>query len=94
MKALLLFFTICLTVSSPFWGDHKGGEKYCAAMRDGVMVLLKDGMIVTSDVIINDSIKVTSDCMIIKKDGSRTSLRDGECIVSDDTKNKKAKSEK
>jgi hypothetical protein len=91
MKALLIFYSICLTVSSFFLETPVKTEKYCAAMRDGVMVLLKDGMVVTSDVTLNDSLKITTDCFVIKKDGSKTNLREGECIIADEKKTKSKK---
>jgi hypothetical protein len=82
MKALFAIFIACIFFSTAlFEGEHKM-DKYCAALRDGVMVLLKDGMVVTTDVTINDSIKVTTDCVVIKKDGTRINLKDGECITS------------
>jgi hypothetical protein len=85
MKSLLLIFSICLTLSSPFWGNPGRSDKYCAAMRDGVMVLMKDGMVVTSDVTLKDSTKVTTNCIVIRKDGSKINLKDGECITGDGT---------
>lgn len=88
MKILLVVFTICLTFTSPFWDPGWKTEKYCASLRDGVMVLLKDGMIVTSEVILSDSTKITTDCVVIKKDGTKIGLKDGECITSDQNKNK------
>jgi hypothetical protein len=95
MKSLLLIFALGLTFTSSFWRTSRETEKYCAEMRDGVMVLLKDGMVVTSDVTLNDSTKITTNCVVIKKDGSNTNLKDGECIISDTKKQlKKDKSEK
>lgn len=88
MKLSLIILISCITLSYPFWNNQGSIEKYCASLKDGVMVLTKDGMIVTSDVKINDSITVTTDGVVIKKDGTRTPLKDGECITAGTEKNK------
>lgn len=88
MKLSLIIYISCIALSYAFLGTEQTTEKYCASLKDGVMVLTKDGMVVTSNVKINDSTIVTTDCLVIKKDGSKSSLKDGECITANSGKNK------
>jgi preprotein translocase subunit YajC len=94
MKIAILLLISIIALSFPLKQSVQNSEKYCANLKDGVMVLTKDGIVVTSEVTINDSTTITPDCVIIKKDGTKTSLKDGECIASVTNKDKTEKRNK
>ena len=55
-------------------------DKYCAKLKDGKLVVMHDGTIVTEEVKLNDGSKIQPDGSVIDKDGVKRFLKDGECI--------------
>ncbi|MES2285117.1 MAG: DUF6799 domain-containing protein [Bacteroidota bacterium] len=60
--------------------EHEKNGKYCAILKDGVMVLMKDGVSPTVAVILRDGSKVTIDGNVLRSDGINITLKNGECI--------------
>jgi len=59
---------------------EKEDDRYCAKMKDGVMKVVHEGEVITMDVLLADGTQVKTDGNIIKKDGTRITLKEGECI--------------
>jgi hypothetical protein len=66
-------------------GTGQSEEKYCAKLKDGVITVMYQGSHVTSDVTLDNGIVLKTDGTVIKKNGSKTTLKDGECIHKDGT---------
>jgi hypothetical protein len=56
---------------------------YCATLIDGKMILMDQNQKpVKSEVTMANGIKITADAIVVKKDGSKTVLKNGECVDS------------
>lgn len=55
-------------------------DKYCAKMKDGVMVVMFRGKAITGDVFLKDGSTVKADGTVISKGGQRSMLKEGQCI--------------
>ena len=53
----------------------KEDKKYCAVSQSGKMQLMMNGKAVTFEVKLSDGTKVTADCSVTKKDGTKVSIR-------------------
>jgi hypothetical protein len=87
MKHLILTAAISLLSLGTFAGnptdDH--GDKYCAKMKDGKMVVMHKGSAITADVRLDNGATVKPDGTVLRKDGTNQVLSDGECIHQDGT---------
>jgi hypothetical protein len=54
--------------------------KYCSEMKDGKLVVMHEGKVITADVTLADGTMVKMDATIVKKDGSKSMLKEGQCI--------------
>ena len=63
--------------------EQDKNEKYCAILKDGIMTLMKDGVISTVGVTLMDGSKVSIDGNVLRSDGINITLKDGECINID-----------
>ena len=54
--------------------------KYCAEMKDGKLKVMNDENILNADVTLANGTRVTSDAMVIKRDGTKVNLKAGECV--------------
>ena len=76
-------------------GSNSGEVRYCAMLKDGKMVLLKDNAPVAADIELKDGSLVSQDGSIRRKDGTRISLSNGECVdVNGNVLPRKVQSEK
>ena len=69
--------------------------RYCAMLKDGKMVLMKDNSPVPADITLNNGNRISKDGTVQRKDGSSVTLSNGDCV--DDEGNvlsRKVKSEK
>ena len=88
MKSTILLITICIFSLNAFSQikdtignfELEKNEKYCAILKDGIIVLMKDGVVPTAAVTLRDGSKVTIDGNVLRSDGINTVLKDGECI--------------
>jgi len=54
---------------------------YCASLIDGKMILMDQNQKPTKlEVMLTNGSKITTDATLIKKDGSKTALKNGECV--------------
>jgi hypothetical protein len=84
MKTLFVLITACLFfVSAKAQQVSQVQEptgKYCVVMKDGVRKVTVDGMIITAEVVLSDSTRLTPDGTVIRGDGARAVLKVGECV--------------
>jgi hypothetical protein len=69
--------------------------KYCAMLKDGKMMLMKENETVTSDITLKDGSIMTKDGTVMRKNGTKVMLQNGECIDEQGqvlSKNKKPES--
>ena len=55
-------------------------DKYCAKLKDGIIVVIHNDTEIKANVKLNDGSVVQPDGGIIDKDGAKRFLKDGECI--------------
>jgi hypothetical protein len=79
--ALIIFSVFSLNGIENDPKEHP--EKYCAKLKDGIKKVIHENAPITSEVILNNGTKIQPDGTIIKKDGSRTILQEGECITKE-----------
>ena len=72
-----------------------GKVQYCAMLKDGKMVLMKDNAPVAAEILLKDGSSVSKDGSIRRKDGTKISLSNGDCVDSEgNVLPRKVKSEK
>ncbi len=88
MKSAIILMTICIFSLNALSQikdttenyQKEKNEKYCAVLKDGVMVLMKDGVSRTVAATLRDGSKVTIDGNVLRSDGINITLKNGECI--------------
>ena len=75
------FLSFNLIASDP--GNHP--DKYCAKIKDGKKTIVHGDSPMTSEVTLANGTRIQVDGTIIKTDGSKTELQEGECISKDGT---------
>lgn len=89
MRALIVILSVfaftlnAVTVSADDNTTTENGDKYCAKMKDGMLKVIHEGTFITSDVTLGDGTIIKTDATVVKKDGSKISLKEGECIGKD-----------
>jgi hypothetical protein len=58
-------------------------ERYCAKLRDGKLVVMHEGSVLTGDVTLKNGTQIKIDGSIVKQDGETIVLKDGECVDKD-----------
>lgn len=93
MKTLILTAAMALMSVGSFAGNpvNNDGDKYCAKMKDGKMVIVHKGNPLTSEATLNNGAIVKPDGTVMMKDGTTVMLSDGECIHHDGTTETKRK---
>jgi len=83
MKKVILLLTIVSSSSAVFAQadlNDKKNRQYCAELKDGLLVVIADEKIITSDITTDNGTIIQANGNIIQKDGITTVLKDGECI--------------
>lgn len=88
MKSTIFSITVCIFSLNAFSQikdttgnrEQEKSGKYCAILKDGIMILKKDGVPTNALVTLRDGSKVTMDGNILRSDGINIALKDGECI--------------
>jgi hypothetical protein len=90
MKKLIVLITVCIFSLNAMAQDAYAnadskphGDKYCAKMMNGKMMVMYEGKEITSDVSLANGMQVTANGTLIKNDGSKVTLKNGECIDKD-----------
>ncbi|MES2140601.1 MAG: DUF6799 domain-containing protein [Bacteroidota bacterium] len=88
MKSATILIMICIFSQNAFSQirdtirnyEQEKNEKYCAILKDGIIVLMKDGVSSTVTATLRDGSKLTMDGNVLKSDGINITLKNGECI--------------
>jgi hypothetical protein len=81
MKAMItLIVAVALSLGAYAHEGDKWDEKYCVRMKDGKKTIIHQGITITKEVTLDNGIRIQPDGTIIRKDGSKTMLSEGECI--------------
>jgi hypothetical protein len=85
MKTFLLAFITSLFVLQGIFGftRQNNDEQYCAKLRDGKLVVMYAGNILTGDVTLKNGTQIKIDGSVVKPDGETIALKDGECVDKD-----------
>jgi hypothetical protein len=75
----VIVILICLLRLTGYVG-YRGDDNYCAKLRDGKLVMMHDGEVMTADVTLQNGTQIKTDGSIIKQDGGTIVLKDGECV--------------
>jgi hypothetical protein len=79
--AVLAFSLLSLRANAqeiPVTPDKEGS--YCAVLKDGIMVLMRNGTLADGTVTLNDGSQVTKDATVLRRDGSKVILKEGDCV--------------
>ena len=60
--------------------ESEKDAKYCAMLKDGKLMLLRENESITADITLKDGSILTTDGAILRKDGTRVLLQNGECV--------------
>ena len=84
MKEIILVFSIffCSTFAIAQKDSNRlyRNVRYCAQLKDGLLVIISDNKQITSDIITANGTTIKANGNVIKKDGVTTYLKEGECI--------------
>jgi hypothetical protein len=88
MKKKLLFTILAIALIGIVYGimmpsdatNAPHGDKYCAKLRDGRIVVSYQGNLITSDVTLENGTIIKPNGTIIKRDSVRLVLKEGECV--------------
>ena len=82
LKALVVAVISLSFLSTGFAGDMK---KDCVHMKDGKMMMMKDGkeMAMDKEMTMKDGSKVMTDGTHVMKDGKKMKLKDGDMVMMD-----------
>ena len=72
------------TGSSDPWKD-----KFCAKMKEGKTIVMHNDKELLSDFTASSGVVIKTDGTVIKKDGSRVMLKDGQCVNTEGNLEKK-----
>lgn len=82
-----IFFLIVVSVLAFYVIAHNTEnilvDKYCAKLKDGITIVMADGIKLTSDVTLENGTTIRTDGTILKTDGTKIVLQDEECVDKD-----------
>lgn len=55
-------------------------DAYCAVIKGNKLLVMYNGKEITEDVMLSNGTKIRKDGIVVKKDGTQTTLKEGECI--------------
>lgn len=84
MNKLIIAIISCILVLSSTAQNSNNknyhSKKYCATTQNGQTVIMHEGKAITKDVTLSNGIKIATDGMITKNNGTQVSLKSGQCI--------------
>ena len=82
-KNISILFTLLLSIHAMAGIGNKRHEKFCATLLDGNKVIVYEGKPLTMEMTLSNGYKIETDGTIIKKDGTKVLLLEGQCISND-----------
>jgi hypothetical protein len=93
MKKLIVLFAAGIFTLNVFAQDQSSGitananmnwkYKYCATMKNGKMKVMNEDKELMADATMTNGVKITTDGYVVKANGERTALKNGECVDND-----------
>ena len=84
MKTIIITVTaLIFSFGATAHNSKEHPEKYCAKMEGGKKVIMHQGSIITTEATLNNGTRIQPDGTILKKDGTKITLKEGECISQD-----------
>lgn len=85
MKTIVFAMTICLISTTIISAKaistlDEHGDKYCAKMKNGKLTMMHEGKELTADVTLDNGTRIKTDGTVVKKDGTKMTLKKGECV--------------
>lgn len=77
MKSLILIVASIFSLNVMAGGLNP--DKYCAKTKDGKVIVMHEGKTVTSTVTLTNGVQIMTDGTIVKKDGTKTMIKEGQC---------------
>ncbi|MBL7930402.1 MAG: hypothetical protein JNL60_00785 [Bacteroidia bacterium] len=99
MKTIIVLSQLFFFVFNSISGDlvqppTDQRERYCAKMLDGRLVVMRDGAIMVTEVRFANGTELKPDGSITNRDGSRSFLKNGECLDRNGAKDSDIKDSK
>jgi hypothetical protein len=82
-KIILLLFCFSIQFVSAQKSITKEKDpaiSYCATLVNGKMVIMQDKKIMENTVVLKNGLKISTDGILIKRNGSKVLLTNGECV--------------
>jgi hypothetical protein len=84
MKKLIFLTTACIfAFNTSLKSLDDNNKKYCCKKKDGKVTVMHDGSALKSDATLDNGTTIKTDGTVIKKDGSKVMLKEGECVNMD-----------
>jgi hypothetical protein len=90
MKKKTMIYLIAagmLTLNAVAKGDDpkkkKDTDTYCAKMKDGKLTVMHEGSPLTSNATLPNGTQIKTDGTVIRKNGSKTMMKEGDCLDKD-----------
>ena len=71
------------SVLAPGQNNVKWENKYCASAKDGHTIVMNGKNELVVDITLQNGTKITTDGDVVKPDGTKTSLQNGQCVDKD-----------
>jgi hypothetical protein len=71
------------SILAPAQSSSQWKSTYCASTRDGNIIVMNGKSELVVDMMLENGAKITTDGYVIKKDGTKTALKSGECFDKD-----------
>lgn len=79
VAAFMLMLNIDLTAGAdPTTPSNE--NTYCAEMKDNKLVVMRDGEVLTHDIIFENGVELKSDGRVIYPNGLKATMKAGECV--------------
>ena len=90
--AFMLMLNVDLNAGSDT-GMPGNENTYCAEMKDNQLVIMRDGTILTEDIVFENGVQLKTDGRVIYPNGLKATMKAGECVDKTGLINSPAKEE-
>ena len=88
MKTIIFLIATCIFSINVIAGDggpvsKEQADSYCAKVQDGLVAVMYKGSAISSDVNLANGTTIRVDGTVSHKDGTKTVLKEGQCVDKD-----------
>jgi hypothetical protein len=87
MKTTLFLLALIFSLQASALHDNPSKKahpnKYCAQMKDGQLAVMHEGKTLDTDAKLANGTTIKADGSVMRKDGTRIELKEGQCIDKD-----------